>query len=191
MHCQIWVKTQGVDVYVQLVPTSTPWKCLPQGITSFTSGQPGQQRAEQSERSVCRASVKKKAWCCAVVQKKQLGNIVFSDRCGKFVFSLSAWGRCSRACQFWHFPVVMYAHSLRWGVWSSDSSAWAAHTVLMLLCFSQDCFMEARHCLAAASVIFSQAGQVPSAEDGKFIKRLWTKSLWIKHHYVLVFKTEV
>lgn len=31
--------------------------------------------------------------------------------------------------------------------------------------------MEARHCLAAASVIFSQAGQVPSAEDGKFIKK--------------------
>ncbi|KAM4896870.1 KIF-binding protein isoform 2-T2 [Sylvia borin] len=31
---------------------------------------------------------------------------------------------------------------------------------------SKECFMEARHCLAAASVIFSQAGQVPSAEDG-------------------------
>uniref|UniRef100_A0A8C9NVP6 KIF-binding protein n=1 Tax=Serinus canaria TaxID=9135 RepID=A0A8C9NVP6_SERCA len=30
---------------------------------------------------------------------------------------------------------------------------------------SKECFMEARHCLAAASVIFSQAGQVPSAED--------------------------
>ncbi|NXW32209.1 KBP protein, partial [Phaetusa simplex] len=32
---------------------------------------------------------------------------------------------------------------------------------------SKQCFMEARHCLAAASVIFSQAGQVPSAEDSK------------------------
>ncbi|XP_039552183.1 KIF-binding protein isoform X2 [Passer montanus] len=30
---------------------------------------------------------------------------------------------------------------------------------------SKECFMEARHCLAAANVIFSQAGQVPSAED--------------------------
>lgn len=27
--------------------------------------------------------------------------------------------------------------------------------------------MESRHCLAAASVIFGQAGQVPSAEDSK------------------------
>ncbi|KAF7247214.1 hypothetical protein EYD10_06648 [Varanus komodoensis] len=29
----------------------------------------------------------------------------------------------------------------------------------------KQCFMESRHCLAAASVIFGQAGQVPSAED--------------------------
>lgn len=35
--------------------------------------------------------------------------------------------------------------------------------------------MEARHCLAAASVIFSQAGQVPSAEDSKFIQKFWIK----------------
>lgn len=33
--------------------------------------------------------------------------------------------------------------------------------------FPQQCFMESRHCLAAASVIFGQAGQVPSAEDSK------------------------
>ncbi|NWR59082.1 KBP protein, partial [Bucorvus abyssinicus] len=32
---------------------------------------------------------------------------------------------------------------------------------------SKQCFMESRHCLAAASVIFSQAGQVPSAEDNE------------------------
>ncbi|NXN98724.1 KBP protein, partial [Rhinopomastus cyanomelas] len=32
---------------------------------------------------------------------------------------------------------------------------------------SKQCFMESRHCLAAANVIFSQAGQVPSAEDNE------------------------
>ncbi|XP_062467663.1 KIF-binding protein isoform X2 [Pezoporus occidentalis] len=32
---------------------------------------------------------------------------------------------------------------------------------------SKQCFMESRHCLAAASVVFSQAGQVPSAEDNE------------------------
>ncbi|XP_042315498.1 KIF-binding protein [Sceloporus undulatus] len=32
---------------------------------------------------------------------------------------------------------------------------------------TKQCFMESRHCLAAASVIFSQAGQVPSAEDNE------------------------
>ncbi|XP_034631886.1 KIF-binding protein isoform X1 [Trachemys scripta elegans] len=30
---------------------------------------------------------------------------------------------------------------------------------------TKQCFMESRHCLAAANVIFSQAGQVPSSED--------------------------
>nr|XP_020663617.1 KIF1-binding protein [Pogona vitticeps] len=32
---------------------------------------------------------------------------------------------------------------------------------------TKQCFMESRHCLAAANVIFSQAGQVPSAEDNE------------------------
>ncbi|CAI5774549.1 KIF-binding protein [Podarcis lilfordi] len=32
---------------------------------------------------------------------------------------------------------------------------------------TKQCFMESRHCLAAASVIFGQAGQVPSAEDNE------------------------
>ncbi|KAL8186966.1 UNVERIFIED_CONTAM: hypothetical protein K2H54_025032 [Gekko kuhli] len=32
---------------------------------------------------------------------------------------------------------------------------------------TKQCFMEARHCLAAASVIFAQAGLVPSAEDNE------------------------
>ncbi|XP_062989097.1 KIF-binding protein [Elgaria multicarinata webbii] len=32
---------------------------------------------------------------------------------------------------------------------------------------NKHCFMESRHCLAAASVIFGQAGQVPSVEDNE------------------------
>ncbi|XP_033004883.1 KIF-binding protein isoform X2 [Lacerta agilis] len=32
---------------------------------------------------------------------------------------------------------------------------------------TKQCFMESRHCLAAASVIFGQAGQVPSVEDNE------------------------
>nr|XP_008113404.1 PREDICTED: KIF1-binding protein [Anolis carolinensis] len=32
---------------------------------------------------------------------------------------------------------------------------------------TKQCFMESRHCLASASVIFSQAGQVPSSEDNE------------------------
>ncbi|XP_032651116.1 KIF-binding protein [Chelonoidis abingdonii] len=32
---------------------------------------------------------------------------------------------------------------------------------------TKECFMESRHCLAAANVIFSQAGQVPSSEDNE------------------------
>ncbi|XP_019394057.1 PREDICTED: KIF1-binding protein [Crocodylus porosus] len=32
---------------------------------------------------------------------------------------------------------------------------------------TKQCFMESRHCLAAASVIFSQVGQAPSAEDNE------------------------
>lgn len=33
----------------------------------------------------------------------------------------------------------------------------------------QLCFMEARHCLSAANVIFSQTGKNPATEDSKFV----------------------
>nr|XP_033798839.1 KIF-binding protein [Geotrypetes seraphini] len=49
-----------------------------------------------------------------------------------------------------------------------DTMEWAINAAMLSQYYlSKQWYMEARHCLAAANVVFSQAGQIPSAEAAK------------------------
>lgn len=155
-----------------MCPTNTLWYSL-YHKTSLPLPQGSDNRSEQWKCSQCMCLIlKARLAIVAVIENGWLENTVFNRRHGKIVSFLPVARGIRTRASVLSFALCSCIFTA-WGEGFSqaESSGWAVYSTDKRCCFSfcQQCFMEARHCLAAASVIFSQAGQVPSAEDSKFI----------------------